>query len=102
MSTVTCDLFSDWSLASEGIKDAGEGKMSVTLELEKDPKGGALWIYAIDGEERKPLREVTWILNLDEDVEMWVGVYAATPIMEGRGEGDGLEVRFEGWELELK
>lgn len=101
VSTVTCDNFADWSLTPSG---SSENYATVTFEMEKDPKGGALWIYVVegDGKERKPIREVTWILDLDEDVELWVGVYAATPIMEGRGETDGLEVKFENWELDLK
>jgi regulation of enolase protein 1 (concanavalin A-like superfamily) len=101
ISTVTCDRFADWSLTSDGIKTTGS-QTSVTLEIERDAKGGALWIYVVDGNERAPIREVTWILDIEQDTEVWVGVYAATPIMEGRGKEDGLEVKFEDWDLETK
>jgi regulation of enolase protein 1 (concanavalin A-like superfamily) len=114
VSTVCCDKFADWSLSSSGIKtttstppnsSSSAGKeTSVTLEIEKDPKGGALWIYVVDGKERLPVREVTWVLDVDAETECWIGVYAATPIMEGRAKGDagGLVVGFEGWVLETK
>lgn len=38
----------------------------VTLEMERDGKEETLWIYVIDGEERIPIREVTWVLNEKE------------------------------------
>lgn len=110
VSTVGCDKFADWSLtplpvsasaSSSSVSNSKEGYASVTLELEKDAKEGTLWVYIVDGEERFPIREVTWVLDVEE-TEIWIGVYAATPIMEGRVEGEGLEVRFEGWELEIK
>lgn len=35
--------------------------------------------------------------------EIWVGVYACTPILEGRnGEEDALTVGFENWELDVE
>lgn len=105
VSTVGCDKFADWSLTplpASSVADKVEGSGSVTLELEKDAKEGTMWVYIIvDGEERFSIREVTWMLDIDPKMETWVGVYAATPIMEGRAEGDGLEVKFTGWELEL-
>jgi uncharacterized protein len=93
VSTVGADRWADWSLVQVGIK---EGK-TVTLEMEGD--GDTLWIYVVDGEKRVPIREVTWILGAGEaDVVVWVGVYAASP----KPDGNVLEVKFEGWELEVR
>jgi hypothetical protein len=95
---VVCDRWADWSLVQSGIKD---GK-KVTLEIERNPEEGTLWLYIVDGEKRVPVREVTWVLSEGNEKEVWVGVYAATPTFEGRKEGDELKVDFEGWELEIR
>jgi hypothetical protein len=52
-----------------------------------------------EGGKRIPIREITWILSEDEgdQKEVWVGIYTAMPNADGRP----LEVRFEGWELEV-
>ncbi|PMD47986.1 hypothetical protein L207DRAFT_506888 [Hyaloscypha variabilis F] len=92
VGTVGADRWADWSLLQVGIK---EGK-SVTLEIERDPEADTLWVYVVDGTRRHPIREVTWILS-EPDVEAWVGVYAASP----KPDGKELEVKFEGWELEV-
>lgn len=105
VSTVGCDKFADWSLTPlpASSKVGEDGRASVTLECEVDAKEGTMWVYIIvEGQERFPIREVTWVLDVPVDEEIWVGVYAATPIMEGRAEGDGLEVNFKDWELVLK
>jgi uncharacterized protein len=100
VSTVACDRWADWSLVQTGIR--GEhGRKSVTIEAERNPEEGTLWLYIIDGEKRIPIREVTWVLSEGDEKEVWVGVYAATPTVEGRKEGDGLKVSFEEWELEV-
>jgi regulation of enolase protein 1 (concanavalin A-like superfamily) len=92
VGTVGADRWSDWSLVQVGIQ---EGK-TVTLEMEGN--GDTLWIYVVDGEKRVPIREVPWILSAGgKDVKAWVGVYAASP----KPDGKELEVRFEGWELDL-
>ncbi|CZR67093.1 uncharacterized protein PAC_16992 [Phialocephala subalpina] len=100
---VACEKWADWSLTQAGITP----DKSITIEFEKDPSSGTLWIYTIGSKgERYPIREVTWVFadeNLGEGKEVWVGVYAATPIMEGReSEKDGLVVEFEGWELDVE
>jgi len=99
---VACEKWADWSLTQAGISKNG----NVTIEMERDPEGGTLWVYAVsENGERIPIREVTWVFadeNLSEGKELWVGVYAATPTVEGRkGEEDGLVVGFEGWELDV-
>jgi regulation of enolase protein 1 (concanavalin A-like superfamily) len=103
---VACEKWADWSLTQAGITPEG----NVTIEVEKHPKDGTLWIYSIGEKgERYPIREVTWAFA-DENLkgkdgkerEIWVGVYACTPILEGRkGEEDALTVGFEGWELDV-
>jgi regulation of enolase protein 1 (concanavalin A-like superfamily) len=92
VGTVAADRWADWSLLQVGIKD---GKR-VTLEMERDAEADTLWVYVIDGKRRHPIREVTWILS-EPDVQAWVGVYAASP----KPDGKELEVKFEGWELEI-
>lgn len=93
VSTVVKDRWADWSLAQAGVKGGNE----VTLEMmrEKD----TMWIYAVDGEKRIPLREVTWVLS-EEEQEVWVGVYSATPTTERNGRGK-LVVEFRDWELDV-
>jgi regulation of enolase protein 1 (concanavalin A-like superfamily) len=109
VGTVAADRWADWSLLQVGIK---QGKM-VTLEMERDAKADTLWVYVIDGKRRHPIREVTWILS-EPDVQAWVGVYAASPKPPDREaspkqdreaspkpDREELEVKFEGWELEI-
>lgn len=60
-----------------------------------------LWVYLIEGNERRPLREVAWVFEKEEGA-CWVGVYAAKP-MKDDGDEEGitsLEVRFEALEIE--
>jgi regulation of enolase protein 1 (concanavalin A-like superfamily) len=94
VSTVAADRWADWSLVQVGIR---EGK--VTLEIEREEKDDTLWIFVVDEEgKRVPVREVTWVLSEPEERECWVGVYTAMPKADGRD----LEVKFEGWELEVR
>lgn len=85
VSTVAADRWADWSL----LPLANEGGHSVTVEMVRE-KDGSLWIYVIEGVERKPIREVTWVFeeaehNGPKDRECWVGAYAAKPSKEGEG-----------------
>ncbi|KAG4435298.1 hypothetical protein IFR05_009224 [Cadophora sp. M221] len=89
--------------------DGEEGKKkSVTLEMERNKEEGTLWVYVVERDGRRvPLRENTWILSPSgnggsPDREAWVGVYAATPILQGRDEIGALSVEFRDWELELE
>lgn len=85
-----------------GIRDAKNEEKTVVLEMERNEKEGTLWIYVVlESGTRVPLRECTWVLS-EEEQDVWVGVYAATPTVEGRKEEDALVVKFDGWELELK
>ncbi|KAH7312818.1 hypothetical protein BKA65DRAFT_147379 [Rhexocercosporidium sp. MPI-PUGE-AT-0058] len=110
VSTVGCDRWADWSLTDAGIVDVpgDEKRKTVTLEMERNRVEGTFWIYVIGGDgKRIPLRENTWILSPEgnggsPDREAWVGVFAATPIMEGRDKDGALSVEFKDWELELE
>ena len=97
VSTVAADAWADWSLVSAPIHEGG-----VTLEIERKEKDDTLWIYVIDGQTKVPIREVTWVLSEPDAEVCWVGVYAATPTIGGPDdESKPLNVKFEGWELEV-
>ncbi|KAH7407632.1 hypothetical protein BKA64DRAFT_426340 [Cadophora sp. MPI-SDFR-AT-0126] len=110
VGTVACDRFADWSLVTEGIvpvSGGGADVTQVTIEMERRPVDDTLWVYVVQDGKRSGIREVTWLLSLakDEDGkpkerEAWVGVYAATPTIEEGAKP--LDVRFEGFELELR
>ncbi len=90
VSTVAADRWADWSL----VPLANEGGNSVTVEMARE-EGGSLWVYVIEGVERRPIRKVTWVFEDAEHDgqkgrECWVGAYAARPSKEG----EGLEVSF--------
>ncbi|KAH8590983.1 hypothetical protein B0O99DRAFT_633404 [Bisporella sp. PMI_857] len=99
VSTVAADRTADWSL----IKNPSEGG-EATVEFERDPENRTLWVYAVadagaEGEQRTPVREVTWVFGEDGEREAWVGVYAAKPT--ANEDGSELAVGFKGWELDL-
>jgi uncharacterized protein len=98
VSTVAADAWADWSLVQAGIRD-GE----VTVEMERKAKDDTLWIYVIDGQNKIPIREVTWALSEPGTDICWIGVYAATPTIAGEETADhSLKVKFEGWQLETR
>jgi regulation of enolase protein 1 (concanavalin A-like superfamily) len=98
VSTVAADAWADWSLVQAGIHD-GE----VTIEMERKAKDDTLWIYVIDGQNKIPIREVTWALSEPGTDVCWIGVYAATPTTAREGTvNNSLNVKFEGWELETR
>jgi regulation of enolase protein 1 (concanavalin A-like superfamily) len=107
VSTVCCDRWADWSLVQTGLRPSSSSPSSssteVTIEFERNPLEGTLWIYVIDGEKRVPVREVTWVLSEGDERVAWVGVYAAKPTAdEGEAESKELQVNFTGWELDLR
>ena len=91
LSAVVADRWADWSLVPLN------GKKEVTLEFERSK--GSLWIFAILGEKKVPVREITWILSEGDDKECWVGVFAAKPTK--RAEEEEFVVNFSGWELDV-
>ncbi|MCJ1263513.1 hypothetical protein MMC22_003383 [Lobaria immixta] len=100
VSTVACDRWADWSLwPLQGGK--------VTVEMEREVVDGkrtsTLWIYMVDGETRRPVREVTWVFDgVDEGNggDCWVGVYAAKPTKDEDDGSRQLKVIFNGIKIE--
>lgn len=93
---MACDRWADWSLSPL----PASGEKSVTIEMEREvkegEKGSALYIYMLEGVERKMIREVTWVFSEDEDMEgeCWVGVSVAKPTKDADDEEMALSVDF--------
>ncbi|KAL4786769.1 hypothetical protein BJX76DRAFT_70475 [Aspergillus varians] len=84
LSTVTKDRWADWNLLP--VPSGGAG---ATLEIVRE-SDDSLWVYFVEGIQKAPIREVTWVFA-DEDVkDLWIGVYAARP----SSEGGNLDVHF--------
>lgn len=128
VSAVACDRWADWSLHDPPLTN-GKVTMEIEREVvvNNAKKGGekrtsTLWIYIVEErggsrEKRRAVREVSWVFedvvrNENEDEEgdeddsaagkqreCWVGVYAAKP-NKNEGDEEGLEVIFEGLEVE--
>ena len=77
LSIVAKDRWADWSLLP-----VPSGGLAATLELVREADD-SLWIYLVEGLQKSPLREVTWVFQEDNVQECWVGVYAARPSKEG-------------------
>lgn len=98
MSTVGARDAADWSLLP-----LPEGTTSVTLEIEreevneKNGTGTSLWVYLIEGEERKAVRELTWVFKEKADLanRISVGIYAARPTKLGDNDKERLDVTFD-------
>ena len=58
------------------------GGGAATLEMAKE-QDNSLWIYLVEGLQKSPLREITWIFEEKDVKDCWVGVYAARPSSEG-------------------
>lgn len=65
------------------------GGRAATIEMVREADD-SLWIYLVEGVQKSPIREVTWIFQEEGVEEVWVGVYAARP----GGEGGELSVHF--------
>lgn len=90
LSVVTKDRWADWSLLQ--IPSGGN---AATLELVREADG-SLWIYLVEGTEKSPIREVTWVFQEADVEEFWVGVYAARP-----SNGGELSVNFRDLGIDL-
>ncbi|KAL4874133.1 hypothetical protein BDV12DRAFT_159151 [Aspergillus spectabilis] len=77
LSTVTRDRWADWSLLS--VPSGGTG---ATLEIVREADD-SLWIYLVEGVQKSPIREVTWVFAEEDVADLWIGVYAARPSSEG-------------------
>ncbi|EHL03079.1 hypothetical protein M7I_1054 [Glarea lozoyensis 74030] len=89
MSTVTTDLWSDWSLLPLDPEDEREKRVTVEVEREKESDGswGSVLRVSVVGRGGKvPVREVTWAFwDVDEEGEILCGVKLAwlSTSMEG-------------------
>ncbi|KAL5363731.1 hypothetical protein BJX96DRAFT_156144 [Aspergillus floccosus] len=99
LGVVGTDRLSDWSL-SPLLQGADTGKTSI--EIVRD--GSDAWVYVIEGNARRALRQVTWAFSEGCSEQMHVGIYAAKPTREsGVGhEFDTLAVTFESFDLKIK
>lgn len=93
ISTVATYKWSDWSLRPM----VSPNSASATIEIESN-EDGSLWIYLLDDHDnRSPIREVTWWGDLDKQVIISVGVYAAKPDKDPKK----LLVSFKGLEVNV-
>lgn len=78
VSVVATDRWSDWSLRPTLVANGDSAQVEIAREDD-----GSLWVWLI-GEhgEKEPAREIAWWGDLEEDAEVWVGVYAAKPAKE--------------------
>ncbi|KAF2849821.1 hypothetical protein T440DRAFT_398263 [Plenodomus tracheiphilus IPT5] len=115
VATVGCDTWADWSLvpmpefsSTDNNNSSGSAQPGATIEArrESDELGKSIWVYWIVRDEagkeveRRPLREVTWVLAEEEGWSISVAGYVCRPTKEG-GEGDLEAVFGEGLEVEV-
>ncbi|KKY15877.1 hypothetical protein UCRPC4_g06063 [Phaeomoniella chlamydospora] len=113
LSVVAVDRWADWSLFGvppsllNAAAEQGSTSPITTIELEREKEadgtlGSSLWVYLLEGNVRKPLREVTWIFHeLDQERECWVGAFAAKPTADSDDPSRGLTVAFENFEVHV-
>jgi uncharacterized protein len=102
MSVVAADEWADWSLVPLSGANALQGRVTVEIERDREEDGklgSVLRVLMVeDGGERTPVREITWAFHdVEEEEQMWVGVFAAKPT---KSELKELLVRFDGFEIE--
>ncbi|KAK4891386.1 hypothetical protein LTR27_010040 [Elasticomyces elasticus] len=95
LGVVGTDRFSDWSLAP---MPSGSDR-TATFEAVKN--GTTLWVYVLVDGKRQALREIKWaFMDVADDDELKVGVYAAKPTPDEGDEKAGVEVTFSGLSVE--
>lgn len=92
LSVVTKDHWADWSLLP--VPSGGAG---ATLEVVRE-SDDSLWVYLVEGVQKAPIREVTWVFTEADIRDLWIGVYAARPSSDG---GD-LVVNFASLVIDAK
>ncbi|KAK6338659.1 hypothetical protein TWF696_009470 [Orbilia brochopaga] len=107
VGTVCCDRWADWSITPLE-QSAQEGEyVTATVEVERsaDELGRSLWIYAVYGEKRVPVREVAWLFAADEEDKqlVWLEVraYACRPLKKEGKEEEQLVVKFLDFDVEF-
>lgn len=73
LGVVVKDRWADWSLLPV---PSGGGAATIEMVHEADD---SLWIYLVQGVQKSPIREVTWVFQEEGVQDIWVGVYAARP-----------------------
>ena len=102
VSTVVCDKWADWSLSP---LPGGETN-GITIGMEREVLDGkatsVLVVYVVKENERRHVREITWVFEDAEENEMecWIGVSVAKPTRDVDNEEADLEVRFGGLQIE--
>lgn len=86
----------DWSLLP---MTGDEATVEMEREVVDEKPTSTLWVYRIEGAEKTPLREVTWVFEREEG-ECWIGVYAAKPTRDADDGERALTVKFTGLEIE--
>ena len=78
-----------------------------TVEVEREVVDGkltsTLWVYAFEGLERKPVREITWVFDGVGDEgndDAYIGVYAAKPTKDEDDGERALEVSISDYLVE--
>jgi len=102
ISTVGCDNYADWSIYPVDSGVDGEGEFTIEVRREGDKNGKGLWVYWIKGEERVPLREIAWFFGEEEDWNISVGALVARPATAKDSNGEDLEVKFWGFEIDTQ
>ncbi|KAF3923866.1 hypothetical protein ABW21_db0207446 [Orbilia brochopaga] len=106
IGTVSCDRWADWSITP--LEQGDEDHVTATIEVERsaDELGRSLWIYAVYGDRRVPVREVTWLFAADEEEKelVWLEVraYACRPLKKEGNEEEKLQVKFLDFDVEFE
>ncbi|KZZ98889.1 hypothetical protein AAL_02440 [Moelleriella libera RCEF 2490] len=96
LSTVCTDNYSDWSVAdvpSGDLVRTGQKSVTILIERSDDGNGFGMWVYHLDGENKTPLREITWPYGTaGEGWELEVSAAIARPSKDTQ---DQLEATFD-------
>lgn len=103
ISVVARETWADWSLTptSPDLNARGwlaENLTLATLDFEKS--GNSLKVYVTEGVngERRMIRQIQWVF-MEQEEDVWVGVYAARPDPLKEADGKDLEVKFSDFEI---
>ena len=100
LSTVCTDNWSDWGISTPAHgSEILSGQRSVTVRIESsgDELGKCLWVYQLDGDDKVPLREITWPYGSAADWKLEVAAAVARP-----ADGGELEATFTQFDVEWK
>lgn len=99
LGVVATEKLSDWSLSPVSNPS---NPNTATFEIVRD--GTDAWVYVVEENSRRPLRQITWAFNENPAKFMHVGIYAAKPTRETEPghEFDTLAVTFKSFVLATK